>query len=122
MHLYEKILELYQALVQYVLDHPVVLGLAAVFLVLAAIGAWYVLSHHLHSLLITLLCAGGFAAGALVLYRGIALEMTDLTVAGGFLMLIFPLIYREAIRIAKIAYGGSGPRAMSKGHGKRAGM
>ena len=118
MHLYEKLLELYRNTLQYMVDHPVVLGLAAVFLVLAAVGAWYVVSHHLHSLLITLLCAAGFAAGALVLYRGIVLEMVDLMVAGGFLVLIFPLIYREALRIARVAYGDAS--ALSKGHARRA--
>ena len=118
MHLYEKILELYQSTLQYMIDHPVVLGLAVVFLLLAAVGAWYVVSHHLHSLLITLLCAAGFAAGALVLYRGFVLDMLDLIVAGGFLVLIFPLIYREAIRMAKVAYGDA--TVMSKGHARRA--
>lgn len=120
MELYEKIMQTYQASAQYVIDHPIVLGILVLFLALAAIGAWYVLSHHLHSLLVTLLCAAGFTAGALVLYRGISLEMTDLSAAGGFLVLIFPLIYREAIRVAKLAYG-SGP-AVGKGHAKRAGL
>jgi hypothetical protein len=121
MQLYEKIMESYYAFVQYVADHPIVLGVLLLFLFLAIVGAWYVLSHHLHVLLVTLLCAGGFAAGALVLYRGITLEMNDLIAVGGFLVVIFPLIYREAVRVAAIAYGGGGD-AVAKGHAKRAGM
>lgn len=120
MQLYDKIMESYQSIVQYMADHPIVLGAILLFVLLAGIGAWYVLSHHLRVLLVTMLCAGGFAAGVLVLYRGVVLEMNDLIGAGLFLVLIFPLIYREAVRVAAIAFGGD--NAMSKGHAKRAGM
>lgn len=118
MQLYEKIMEHYYAVGQYVTDHPIVLGILLLFLALAVIGAWYVVRHQLHVLLVTLLCASGFAAGALVLYRGIALEQNDLITVGALLVVIFPMIYREAIRVAAIAYGN----AMAKGHAKRAGM
>ena len=109
-----------QDIIQYLAGHPVVLGSIGVFLVLAGVGAWYVLSHHLGALLTTTLCAAGFASGVLVLYRGYQAEMRDLMAVGAFLMIIFPIIYQQAIRVAKIAYGGAGS-AMARGHAKRAG-
>jgi hypothetical protein len=112
---------MYQDLTQNLLDHPAVLGSVGAFVLLAAIGAWYVLSHHLHALLITLLCAAGFVSGILVLYRGYSADMRDLMVVGSFLIVIFPLVYHQAINVAKIAYGGA-PSATAKGHAKRAGI
>jgi hypothetical protein len=79
-----------------------------------------VVSHHLHVLLVTMLCLAGFASGVLVLYRGYQTGMRDLMVAGAFLMIIFPVIYQQLIKVAKIAYGDPG-MAMAKGHAKRAG-
>ena len=38
---------------QYLVDHPVVLASVGVFVLLAVIGAWYVISHHLHAVLTT---------------------------------------------------------------------
>ncbi len=108
-----------QELATYLGQHPVILSSIGVFVLLAVVGAWYVLSHHLHALLITLLCAAGFAAGALVLYRGSQANMRDLMAVGGFIMVIFPIIYQQAIRVAKVAYGGAS--ATDKGHAHRAG-
>jgi fucose permease len=71
--------------------------------------------------MITLLCAAGFVSGILVLYRGYSADMRELVVIGAFLIIIFPVIYQQAIRVAKIAYGG-GPSATAKGHAKRAGV
>lgn len=119
MQLYDQLVEGYHQIAQFVAGHPILLGAFALFALLAAVGAWYVLSHHLKVLLITLLCAAGFAAGIVVLYRGITSELNDLIVAGGFLVLIFPLIYREALRIAKIAYPPA--PAIAAGMAKRAG-
>lgn len=109
-----------QDVLQYLADHPVILAAIGVFIVLAIIGAWYVLSHHLGVLLVTMLCAAGFASGGLVLYRGYMADMRDLMGVGAFLLVTFALIYREAVRVARIAYGHN-PAAMSKGHAKRAG-
>ena len=108
-----------QELFTYLSQHPVVLSSIGIFILLAAVGAWYVLSHHLHALLITLLCAAGFAAGGLVFYRGYQVGMRDLMAVGAFLFVIFPIIYQQAIRVAKIAYG-SAPSATAKGHAERA--
>ncbi len=119
MQLYDQLVQGYQQIAQFVAGHPIVLAALALFALLAAIGAWYVLSHHLKVLLLTLLCAAGFAAGLVVLYRGVTSELTDLVVVGGFLTLIFPLLYREALRIAKIAYPKA--PAVAAGHAKRAG-
>ena len=112
--------DMVQAIVAYLSAHPIVLSSIGVFILLAIVGAWYVLSHHLHALLITLLCAAGFASGILVFYRGFQTEMRDLMGAGAFLIAIFPLIYQQAIRVAKVAYG-SAPPAIARGHAKRAG-
>lgn len=110
-----------QDLIQYFVEHPVVLAVMGVFGVLAAIGAWYVLRHHLHVVLITLLCAAGFASGLLVLWRGYQSEMRDLMAVGMFLVVIFPAIYHQAIRVAKIAFGDA-PSAAARGHARRAGV
>ena len=112
--------QLYQDLIVYLGDHPAVLGGIGLFLLLAAIGAWYVISHHLHVLLVTMLCLAGFASGALVLYRGYQTELRDLMAVGAFLLVIFPVIYQQAIKVAKIAFADPG-LAMAKGHAKRAG-
>lgn len=110
---------MFQELVQYVTDHPIILAAAAVFLALAVIGGWYVFSHHLHAIMVTLFCAAGFASGLLVFYRGYQLELLDLQAIGGFLIVIFPLIYQQAIRIAKIAFADQAP-PIAKGHARRA--
>jgi hypothetical protein len=112
---------MYQDLSQYLVEHPVVLASAGVFVLLAVIGGWYVISHHLHAVLITLLCAAGFVSGIIVLYRGYQSEMRDLMVVGAFLIIIFPLVYQQAIRVAKLAYGGM-PSATARGHARRAGV
>lgn len=108
-----------QELTAYLSQHPVVLSTIGISMLLALVGAWYVLSHHLHALLITLLCAAGFAAGILVLYRGSQAGMRDLMAVGAFLAVIFPIIYQQAIRVAKVAYGGA--NATDKGHAHRTG-
>lgn len=111
-----------QELTQYLVDHPFILASLAAFLVLAAIGGWYVVYHHLHAILITMLCAAGFISGIIVFYRGYQADMKDLMIVGSFLIVIFPLVYHQAIHIAKIAFTGeTGAVAMSKGHAKRAG-
>ena len=109
----------FEELNQYLVDHPVVLGSIGIFLLLAIIGAWYVISHHLHAVLTTLLCAAGFASGILVLFRGYSAGMNDLMAIGAFLIVIFPIVYQQVIRVAKVAYGG--PVSMSKGNARRAG-
>jgi hypothetical protein len=110
-----------EELSQYMLEHPVVLAAVGVFVVLALVGAWYVVSHHLHVVLVTLLCAAGFVSGILVLYRGYSGEMRDLMVIGAFLTVIFPLVYHQAIRVAKVAFGGA-PSPTARGHARRAGV
>mgnify|MGYP001477604396 CR=1 FL=1 len=115
--------QLYQDLLVYLGDHPAVLAGLGLFLVLAIVGGWYVITHHLHVLLVSTLCLAGFGAGALVLYRGYGLAMRDLMVVGAFLMIIFPLIGQQLLKVAKIAYGNRAQDAaiMSKGMAKRAG-
>jgi fucose permease len=62
------------------------------------VGLWYVLSHHLQAILITLLSAAGTGSGMLVLYRGYNAEMRDLMAIGLFLVAIFPIIFWQAIK------------------------
>ena len=112
--------QMLQDVIAYLAAHPIVLGSIGVFVLLAVIGAWYVLSHHLHVLLVTMLCAAGFASGVLVLYRGFQTDMRDLMAVGAFLIVVFPVIYQQAVRVAKIAFGDSAP-PLAKGHAKRAG-
>jgi hypothetical protein len=109
---------MYQDISQYLVDHPIILVSVGMFVLLAVIGGWYVVSHHLHAVLITLLCAGGFVSGILVLYRGYQNEHQDLMVIGAFLIVVFPIVYQQAIRVAKIAYGP--PSATAQGHARRA--
>jgi hypothetical protein len=111
---------MYQELSQYLVEHPVILGGLGVFVLLAIVGGWYVVSHHLHSVLITLLCAAGFVSGILVFYRGYSGEMRDLMIIGAFLIVIFPLVYQQAIHMAKVAYGDGAPSATARGHARRA--
>ncbi len=108
-----------QAVIAYLAAHPMLLTAIGVFVLLAAVGAWYVLAHHLGVLLVTLLCAAGFASGVLVLYRGYQADMRDLMAVGGFLILLFPIIYQQAIKQARIVVGSAPPEA--KGHARRAG-
>jgi len=109
-----------QDIAEYLIAHPVILGCIGVFFLLAFVGAWYVISHHLGNLLTTLLCAAGFASGVLVLYRGYTEGMRDLMAVGAFLMVIFPIIYQQGLKVAKIAFGDAS--ATAKGHAKRAGV
>jgi drug/metabolite transporter (DMT)-like permease len=111
---------MFQELTQYLVDHPIILTSLGIFVLLAVIGGWYVVSHHLHAVLVTLLCAAGFVSGILVFYRGFQNDLEDLQIIGAFLIVIFPLVYHQAIHLAKIAFGGE-PSATAKGHARRAG-
>jgi hypothetical protein len=46
--------------------------------------------------------------------------LRDLQIIGAFLIVIFPLVYHQAIHLAKIAFGGA-PSPTARGHAKRAG-
>ena len=67
--------------------------------VLAVVGLWYVVSHHLQAIMITLLTAGGIGSGLLVLYRGFRADMKDLMGIGLFLVIVFPIIFWQAIKM-----------------------
>lgn len=120
MELYLKVLELYQHSVQYVIDHPIVLAFIVLILALASVGAWYVIAHHLEPLIITLLCVTGFGASFYIFYRGMLSDMNDIAGVGGFLMLMFLVIYVMAFRVARFARKAMPP--IAKGHAKRAGI
>ncbi len=78
--------------------HPAVLTAMGVTAALAGVGLWYVVHHHLQAILITLLTAAGIGSGMLVLYRGFRTDMKDLMGIGLFLILIFPVIFWQAIQ------------------------
>jgi hypothetical protein len=85
-------------LMRYLGAHPAVLSAVGLTAGLAAIGLWYVLHHHLQAILITLLTAAGIGSGLLVLYRGFNADMRDLMGIGLFLIVIFPIIFWQAIK------------------------
>jgi len=85
-------------LIGYLGAHPSVLAAIGVTALLAAVGLWYVISHHLQAILITLLTAAGIGSGLLVLYRGFRAEMKDLMGIGLFLIAVFPIIFVQAIK------------------------
>jgi len=85
-------------LIQYLGAHPGVLTALGITAVLAAVGLWYVISHHLQAIMITLLTAAGIGSGLLVLYRGFRADMKDLMGIGLFLIVVFPIIFWQAIK------------------------
>lgn len=85
-------------LIQYLSVHPGVLTAIGITALLAAVGLWYVISHHLQAIMITLLTAAGIGSGVLVLYRGFRADMKDLMGIGLFLIAVFPIIFWQAIK------------------------
>ena len=86
-------------LIQYLSVHPGVMTAIGITAVLAIVGLWYVVSHHLQAIMITLLTAGGIGSGLLVLYRGFRADMKDLMGIGLFLVVVFPIIFWQAIKM-----------------------
>ncbi|HEY8248251.1 MAG TPA: hypothetical protein VIG38_13340 [Hyphomicrobium sp.] len=86
-------------LIQYLAAHPGVMTAIGITAVLAVVGLWYVVSHHLQAIMITLLTAGGIGSGLLVLYRGFRADMKDLMGIGLFLVIVFPIIFWQAIKM-----------------------
>lgn len=109
-----------QDVIQYFTAHPVQLGVLVLTILLAAVGLWYVLYHHLKLILVTLLCAAGGGSGLLVLYRGFTAGMRDLMGVGAFLVIIFPIIFIQALRLSQ-KVGPVKPAGADAGHAKRAG-
>lgn len=85
-------------LIQYLAVHPGVMTALGLTAVLAVVGLWYVVAHHLEAILITLLTAAGMGSGMLVLYRGFNSDMKDLMGIGLFLIIIFPIIFWQALK------------------------
>jgi hypothetical protein len=85
-------------LIQYLSAHPGVLTAMGITAVLAVVGLWYVVSHHLQAIMITVLTAAGIGSGLLVLYRGFRTDMKDLMGIGLFLIVIFPIIFWQALK------------------------
>ena len=90
-------------LIQFLGAHPGVLTAMGITTVLAIVGLWYVISHHLQAIMITLLTAAGTGSGMLVLYRGFRADMKDLIGIGLFLIAVFPIIFWQAIKMIEPA-------------------
>jgi hypothetical protein len=84
--------------IRYLGVHPGILTSIGLTAVLAVVGLWYVLAHHLQAILITLLSAAGIGSGMLVIYRGFRADMNDMVGIGLFLIVIFPVIFWQAIK------------------------
>jgi len=78
--------------------HPLLGALLGAVVALAVVGMWYVISHHLKAIVITLVCAAGAASGVIVFWRGIGNDLPDLIAIGAFLMVVFPVFNYQAIR------------------------
>jgi hypothetical protein len=87
-----------QDVMVYLGAHPGVTSAMGVTAALAVVGLWYVLYHHLEAIIITLLTAAGIGSGLLVMYRGFDAGMTDLKAIGLFLVVIFPVIFWQAVK------------------------
>ena len=85
--------------IRYLGAHPAVMSAFGLTALLAVVGLWYVVSHHLQAIMITILTAAGIGSGLLVLYRGFSAEMKDLMGIGLFLIIIFPIIFWQAIKM-----------------------
>lgn len=119
MDFFQHLTQSYQELQQFVRDNPAALVGVTVFFVLALIGGWYVIAHHLREVVIAMFCLAGFGSGLVVLYYGLTIPLLNLEIAGAFLVVIFPLIYMEALRISNRVRGSSGA-AISKGQASSA--
>jgi len=82
----------------YLGEHPAQLATLCLTIVLAVVGLWYVLYHHLQAIIVTVLSALGEGSGLTVLYRGYHADMRDLIWIGLFLCVIFPVIFWQAIK------------------------
>ena len=85
-------------MVTFLQAHPLLSVLLGTAAVLAIVGLWYVIAHHLRAIVITLICSAGAAAGAVVFWRGVGGDLVDLIAIGVFLMVIFPVFWGQAIR------------------------
>lgn len=91
-----------QDLFQYFTLHPKLLAALGVVAILAVIGLWYVVAHHLKEIVISALCFAGLASGVVVLYRGASVPMNDLIAIGLFLIVLFPFIFLQAVRRSSV--------------------
>jgi len=90
---------MFDDIVSYFGAHPAQLTAIGLAAALAVVGLWYVLAHHLEAIIITVLSAAGVGSGIMVLYRGYHAEMRDLVWIGLFLIVIFPIIFWQAIKM-----------------------
>lgn len=90
-----------QSVTQFVQGHPVLTGGLLLFAALGLIGLWYVVANYFDAIVTTLICIAGAMSGVVVFYRGIDGNYSDLVAIGGFLMVIFPVIFFQSIRTHK---------------------
>ncbi len=98
-----------QDIARYFTTHPGLLAALAVVALLAVIGLWYVVAHHLKEIVVAVLCFAGLASGVVVFYRGMTVPLTDLVFIGLFLIVLFPAIFFQAIGRSKAAQQAKPP-------------
>jgi hypothetical protein len=104
------------SVLQYLTAHPILSGALALTVVLAVVGLWYVIAHHLRAIVLTLMTTAGLASGAVVAYRGAERSMHDLVAIGIFLIIVFPIIFFRIIKPAPSPRpAGVAPPARSAG-------
>lgn len=98
-----------QDVIRYLTTHPGLLTGLAVVALLAVIGLWYVVAHHLKEIVIAMACFAGLASGVVVFYRGMTVPMKDLIAIGLFLIVLFPVIFFQSIGRSKAAQQAKPP-------------
>lgn len=96
-------------IVKYFTSHPGLLGALAVVALLAVIGLWYVVAHHLKEIVVAAACFAGLASGVVVFYRGVTVPLKDLIGIGLFLIALFPVIFFQTIGRSKAAQQSKPP-------------
>ena len=91
-----------QDIIQYFTAHPGLLAALACVALLAIIGLWYVVAFHLKEIVFAAMCFAGLASGVIVFYRGFTAPMRDLMGIGAFLMVLFPVIFLQALRRSRV--------------------
>lgn len=108
---------------QYIADflqsNPVTLPVVVAAMLLALVGLWYIVYHHLQVILITLLCTAGLLSGGVVMFRGAQHGMKDLMIIGLFLMIVFPVIFYQALQLSQAGPPKPAPKPDDKLQAKK---
>lgn len=109
-----------ESIIEYLSLHPIAASMVVVAaMLLAFIGLWYIVHHHLQVIVITLLCTAGVLSGGFVLYRGATNDLKDLILIGLFLLVVFPVIFYREVMMMQSATPAVPPKPEDKLHHKR---